>query len=311
MHTLEHIVQESEAGQRLDVWCAVKSPEYTRGAIQRAIKGESITVNGQVVKPKYAVKAGDAIVFAMPEEKAIPKADPESLSVPIIHEDSDVLVVDKPAGIATHPSAGISGATISDWFASRYPNTKVGEADRPGIVHRLDKDTSGILVLAKTAKAYDRLKEQFKRHRVRKEYLALVFGVPGEREGRIVRSIGRSPKNPQRRTVMDESKPFDEAQGKPAITEWKTERTFGNDYTLIRVFPLTGRTHQIRVHLHFLGFPIVGDQLYTFKKQRPPAGTKRQLLHAEKITLQLMDGKKKTFQIELPKDFAGVLEQLK
>lgn len=304
MQAEEHIVEEYTAGQRLDVWCVSRLPGQTRGAIQRAIKSGDITVNGEVVKPRYEVKTGDEVVIAISEPQTPDRPAATEHTIPILYEDDNIVIVNKPAGIAVHPAAGTEESTISDWFAQRYPNAAtVGEVGRPGIVHRLDKDTSGVLVLAKTPAAYERLKEQFKRHRVRKEYLALVFGVPGEREGRIVRPIGRSPKNPQRRTVIE--------SGKPAITEWKTERTFGNDYTLLRVFPLTGRTHQIRVHLHFLGFPIVGDALYVFKKQRPPVGTKRQLLHAEKITIQLLDGKKKVIEAPLAPDFVAVIEGLK
>lgn len=302
MPTAKHIVESEDAGQRLDVWCVAIMPGYTRGDIQRAIKAEEITVNGQPVKPKHEVKAGDAVDIILSKGMVEPEPIPKLITVPMLYEDSDVLAVNKPAGVAVHPAPGGSGTTISDWFADRYPNAKVGEVGRFGIVHRLDKDTSGALVLAKTPKAYERLKEQFKRHRVRKEYLALVFGTPGEREGRIVRPIGRSPKNPKRRTVIE--------AGKPAITEWKIERTFGNDYALLRVFPLTGRTHQIRVHLHFLGFPIVGDDLYVFKKQRPPAGTRRQLLHAEKLAIQLVDGKKKAFEAPLAEDFQKIIRQI-
>ena len=303
-------IPDEDAGQRLDVWCVSHMPALSRAALQKLIKEGHITVDEKPVKPKHIVQAGSVVAISAPDPKPV-EAPTELPTIPILHEDSDIVVIDKPAGIAVHPAAtSSSAATVSDWFAARYPNAHIGEAGRYGIVHRLDKDTSGVLVLAKTQQGYERLKEQFKRHRVRKEYLALVFGIPTGRDGRIVQPIGRSSRNPSRRTVISGGKSFETTQGKPAITEWRVERTFGNDYTLLRVFPFTGRTHQIRVHLHFIGNPIVGDALYVIKKQRPPAGTKRQLLHAESLTLQLTSGKKKTFIAPLAQDFEEVLEQI-
>ena len=297
-----YTIAESEVGQRLDVWCVSRLPDTSRATIQKLIKDGHITVDGKTVKPKHIVQMDNEVSMKIPEQAVVPSAPVVLPKIPILHEDNDLVVIAKPAGVAVHGGMGISGATVTDWFRDRYPDAQVGEPDRPGVVHRLDKDTSGVLVLAKNPNTYERLKDQFKRHRIRKEYLALVFGVPTGREGRIVQPVGRSPRNPNRRTVVE--------GGKPAITEWRIERTFGNDYTLLRVFPFTGRTHQIRVHLHFIGHPIVGDQLYTFKRQRPPVGTKRQLLHAESLMLQLPSGKKKTFIASLAEDFQTVLEQL-
>lgn len=293
-------VTSEEVGQRLDVWCVSHVQGISRATIQKLIKDGGITVNGRAVKPKYIVQVDDSVL--VPAAADMPMPETEVPEIPIIHEDTDIVVINKPPGVSAHPGSGVASPTVSSWFTKRYPQADVGEPGRPGIVHRLDKDTSGVMVLAKTPKAYERLKEQFKRHRVRKEYIALVFGVPGARDGRIVQSIIRSPRNPARRTVSSE--------GKPAITEWKVERTFGNDYTLVRLFPFTGRTHQIRVHLHHIGYPIVGDALYTYKRQRPPEGVHRQLLHAEKLTFQLMSGKKKTFEAPLAEDFAAVLDKL-
>ncbi|MBI1833282.1 MAG: RluA family pseudouridine synthase [Candidatus Andersenbacteria bacterium] len=306
-------VSKEESGQRLDVWCAAHFPQYSRAALQRAIKAGGIMLNGVVVKPKQTLRVDDTItVNIVPPENTEPAPDSSSLKIPIIYEDKDMLAINKPAGISVHPAPAERGPTISAWFAARYPRSaEVGDPGRPGIVHRLDKDTSGVLLLAKTAEAYTRLKEQFKRHRPRKEYLALVFGIPGEKFGRITRPIGRSKRNPHRRMVIPAGTSDDLLEGKPAITEWKLKETFGNDFSLFQVYIFTGRTHQIRVHMHFLGHPVVGDTLYTFKRQRPPEGVTHQFLHAERIAFQLPSGKKKIIEAELPEDLQQVLTHLR
>lgn len=296
------IVDEQSQGQRLDVLCTTHLVGHSRSAVQKAIKDEKVLVNGIAAKTGYVVRIGDVISIAIDAAApAAPQEPQEPLSIPILYEDHDVVVINKPAGIAAHAGVGLTSGTIADWFHERYPNAvRVGEEDgRPGIVHRLDKDTSGVMILAKNEKAYLHLKKQFKLHRVRKEYLALVFGAPGGKDGRITRPIARSRRNPMRRAVDEE--------GKEAVTHWQIEKKFGSSYALIRVFPLTGRMHQIRVHLHFLGYPIVGDQLYTFKRKKQPAGATRQLLHAEKLMLQLPNEKKKVFTAPLPDDFQSVL----
>ncbi|MEX1112823.1 MAG: RluA family pseudouridine synthase [Candidatus Andersenbacteria bacterium] len=297
-------IEALEAGQRLDVFCVGRFPEYTRGTIQRAIKAGVITVSGKRSKPSYVLRTGDVVAFtaSVLEQQAQATAPQPLPPLPIIHEDKDIVVINKPAGVTVHPGQGVASGTVADWFAARYPNAQVGDAGRLGIVHRLDQETSGVLVLAKTPAAFERLKDQFKHHRVRKEYLALVFGTPGESKGRITRPLARSKRNPLRRTV--------DAEGKPAVTEWEIEEKLG-EYTLLRVFPLTGRTHQIRVHLHFLGFPIIGDKFYVFKRKRPPQGVTRHLLHAEKLTFVTQAGKRKTFTAPLPEDFVKVLDQLR
>ena len=301
-------VEPQEAGQRLDVWCVAHFPAYSRAALQRAIKSGQVTVNGQAVKPRQVVQAGDEIIFTAPPAAAAAEQSSslDPISLPIVYEDNRLVVVNKPAGLAVHPGVGREQQTVAGWFANRYPDSKgVGEYDRPGIVHRLDKDTSGVMVLAKDGPTFEMLKDQFKKHWAKKEYLALVFGVPGEKKGRITRPLARSQRNPMRRTV--------DPLGKPAITEWVLEEKFAKQ-ALLRVFPLTGRTHQIRAHLHFLGFPIVGDPLYTFKRQSLPSGvTARtgQMLHAEKLTLRLPNGKRKTFAAPAPEDFQAVLRSLR
>ena len=303
MEATEHTISPEQAGQRLDVWAVSKLPELSRSAIQKAIKSGEIRVNGAESKPRYTVHAGDVVVI--PQINVSAPAEPREvpdIAIPIIFENKDMLVIEKPAGITVHEGQK-TGPTITAWLVKKYPKIiDVGDPGRPGIVHRLDKETSGVMVIAKTQPAYEHLKLQFKRHRARKQYLALVYGVLGSDNGRIVRPIARSRRNPMRRVV--------DPQGKEAITEWKKDRSIQDKYTLIKVFILTGRTHQIRVHMHWLGFPIVGDKLYVFKRQKTPAGVTRQLLHAERLTLTTLQGVKKTFIASIPEDFATVLESM-
>lgn len=305
----KYIVTTTDAGQRFDVWCVGKLPQFSRAVIQRAIKSGEITLDGQRVKPRQIVAAGATVNVAI----TIPTPPPAvitSLELPIIFEDNDVVVINKPAGVLAHSGVGNNSATISDWLVQHYPTAAgIGEAGtaRSGIVHRLDKDTSGVMIMAKSETAYNHLKAAWQKERVRKEYLALVYGIPGETDGRIVQALSRSKRNPMRRTV--------DPAGKLAITEWRKIQTLASPggqstYALLRVFPFTGRTHQIRVHLHWLGFPIVGDALYTFKRQRPPHGVTRQLLHAEKLSLELPNGDPHTFTAPLPPDFQAVIDQL-
>lgn len=298
------VAQESH-GQRLDVFCTAAMLGYSRSAIQKAIKNEDVLVNGSPAKPRELVKTGDHVRIRIADKSVVTGAPVHvDMNIPIVHEDRDVVVINKPAGIAAHPGVGVRSGTVSDWFIARYPiATGVGEAEgRAGIVHRLDKDTSGVMILAKNENAYIHLKKQFQMRRPKKEYLALVFGVPGGRDGRITQPIARSRRNPLRRAV--------DPQGKESATDWMMEEKFGTSFALIRAFPQTGRMHQIRVHLHFLGYPIVGDHLYTFKRKKQPAGVTRQLLHAEKLTITLPSGLTKTFTAPLPEDFTAVLDRL-
>lgn len=301
-----YTISPDEAGQRLDLFCVQQQPAASRSAVQRAIKDGTIVVNGEAVKPKYLLRAGDVVI--LPElspatEPTIPPAELSDISLPILYEDADVVVVNKPAGIAMHTGVGSAGATVASWFAARYPASATvgGDPIRPGIVHRLDKDTSGVIILAKTAAAHAFLSEQFAKRRARKEYAALVFGVPGSEDGRITQPLLRSRKNPLRRTIHP--------TGKPAITEWRRD-THWQGYALLRLHPITGRMHQLRAHLHWLGYPIVGDRLYTIKRQSPPPGVTRHLLHAETLTVVLPNKQQKTFTAPLPDDFAQVVESL-
>jgi 23S rRNA pseudouridine1911/1915/1917 synthase len=299
----KYTASNTDVGQRLDVFCVSKAANYSRAAIQRAIKTGAILVNQSPSKPRYLIKLNDVITVNLSQENPAP-VNITPVHVPIIFENDNVVVINKPAGVPVHPGSGAPTFTIAHWFQERYQTKGVGEdPNRPGIVHRLDKDTTGVLILAKTSSAYTKLKHQFQHRRAHKEYLALVYGVPGKPSGRITRPLIRSPRNPLRRTITRQG-------GKDAITEWKLEQSFPPHYALLRAFPFTGRTHQIRAHLHFLGHPIVGDPLYTFRRRRPPLGISRQLLHATKLTITLPDHSRHVFEAPLPLDFQEVIKSI-
>jgi len=321
-------ITAAEAGQRLDIYLADRFSAHSRAALQRAVKSGQITVNSKTVKPGCLLRAGDiVVVFPLPSGKreglsggqAGKRATAPPQRIPILYEDAAVVVINKPAGLLTHAAEDPAASSVAKWFAARYPGQHIGDPGRPGVVHRLDRDTSGVMVLAKTSEVFATLKEQFKRRHVQKEYLALVLGVPGGEDGRITRPIARSRRNPNRRAVAPPLKvkaggvqsPF---AAKPAITEWRREETFQGKYALLRVMPYTGRTHQIRVHLHFIGHPIIGDPIYAFKRISPPAGIQRLMLHAEKLTLRLPSvdqGKRKVFTAPLPAEFEAILDRLR
>jgi len=299
-------ISKQHAAQRLDVFCKNNNPQHSRAYLQKLIKEGAITVNSRTVKPGYVLRLNDIVAVNLTQAvpAALPLAEPPV--IPIIFEDQHIVVINKPAGLLVHTEA-LHEPSVAAWFAHRYPNLSIGEDSyRPGIIHRLDRDTSGVMVLAKSPLAFQQLKQQFKKHFAKKEYLALVFGKLGGDVGRINQAIIRSMRNPSRRTIVPKTKASLLA-GKMAITEWRIEKVLSNNFTLLRVYPLTGRTHQIRVHLHFIGHPIVGDHLYTFKRQHSPVGVKRQMLHAEKLTIKLPSGVRKTYRAPLPDDFTAVL----
>lgn len=237
-------------------------------------------------------------------------ADP-SIKLDIVYEDEDLAVIDKPAGLLVHPVPRTEEKTLTDFLSERYPEIKkVGDEPelRPGLVHRLDKDTSGLMVIARNQKTFEFLKNQFQERKVEKRYLALVYGQIAKEEGQIILPIGRSRKFGRQAAGL---------KGKnvrPALTEFKVVGRFsakGGDFTLLEVRPKTGRTHQIRAHLASIGHPIVGDRLYA-KKKSEPLGLFRQFLHAYFLKFTAPDGKILEFRSELPeslKDYLAALER--
>ena len=299
-------------GERLDRYVSEQLPELSRAAVQRLIGEGNILVDGRVRKASYRVQAGETIsVSVPPPESAV--AQPEKIPLDIIYEDENVIVVNKPAGMVVHPAAGHSGGTLVNAVLAHTPNLNVGGVERPGIVHRLDSETSGLIVVAKNDAAMRDLQAQFKARRVHKTYLALIVGQIKPPRGKIDAPIGRDPKHRQRMTVIPIPHPPSligkggRGLGRDSVTIYRTIANF-DGYTLIEALPQTGRTHQIRVHLAFMGFPVVGDAIYGKKKNS--LGLARQFLHAWKLALTLPNGRPANFTAPLPEDLQTVLEEL-
>jgi 23S rRNA pseudouridine1911/1915/1917 synthase len=298
-----------EGGSRLDRYVSDARPELSRAAVQRLIDDAQIRVDGIARKASYRVRTGESItVREPPPEPAAPR--PEAIPLDILYENEDLVVVNKPAGMVVHPAAGHSGGTLVNAILAHCPNLNVGGVERPGIVHRLDSDTSGVIVVAKNDVALRDLQAQWKSRRVHKTYLALVEGHVKPPRGKIDAAIGRDPKHRQKMTVMTRGKT------RQAVTVYRTLATL-NEWTLVQVEPQTGRTHQIRVHLAFLGFPVAADAIYGRKIPRSSGekkglpGLERQFLHAWKIAFKLpRSGREVNFTAPLPADLRLVLDDL-
>ncbi len=232
----------------------------------------------------------------------------EQGAIRVIHEERDFLVLDKPAGIAVHRGAGVTGLTIADWLSRRYPEVKTVGDDpdtRPGIVHRLDKDTSGVMVVARNQKTFEALKQLFQRRQVEKTYLALVAGTPKKRSGAIDTSIGRLARSPTKRGVGGRA-----VRGaRPAATEYRRLERLGG-WSLLEVRPKTGRMHQIRVHLKSIGHSVAGDQVYGGRRAKLE-GLDRQFLHAWRLEFSYPEGRRWQFEAALPKDLHNALGALR
>jgi len=285
-------------GVRLDKYVCDKLSELSRARIQRLIAEGHVTVNDQVVKAGLKLNAGDRLKVVLPPAPPSPLT-PEAIPLNIIYEDEDLLVVDKPAGLTVHPAPGHPAHTLVNAILSRFPHlAALSDSLRPGIVHRLDRDTSGVMVVAKNSLAQAKLMEQFKAHSVAKAYLVLVKGKLTPENGVIEAPMGRDPRNRKRMAVV--------AGGREARTEYQVIKYIG-DYTLLEVKPETGRTHQIRVHLSAIGFPVVGDKMYGVKSPFLP----RQFIHATRLGFSLpSSGKYMEFKSELAADLAQALEDI-
>ncbi len=287
----------SEAGGRLDTYVAGALPGISRTYAQRLIAEGLITVNGQAVRASRKLAAGDTVMVTIPPPEPCGLAA-EDIPLDIIYQDKDLLVVDKPAGLAVHPAPGNPCHTLVNALLFRFPELAGEDALRPGIVHRLDKDTSGLIIVARNRAAHNRLAAQFKSRSVTKAYLALASGRILPEKGVIDAPIGRDPRRRQRMAVV--------GGGRPARTEYSVIKYIGN-YTLVEARPKTGRTHQIRVHLASIGHPVVGDATYGVKS---PFVT-RQFLHACRLGFRLpSDDRYVEFESPLPPDLQQALELL-
>lgn len=281
---------------RLDKYVCAQIPQLSRSKVQKLIAEDNITVNGQRAKPGLRLNVGDRIQVNIPPAPS-QELKPEAIPLKIIYEDDDILVVDKPAGLTVHPAPGHPAHTLVNAILAHLPHlAEIGDSLRPGVVHRLDKDTSGVMLVAKNSAAQADLAKQFKSHSVTKAYLALVKGKLEPEEGIIEADIGRDLRNRQKMAVV--------AEGREARTEYRVIKYIGG-YTLIEVMPETGRTHQIRVHLAAIGFPVVGDKVYGVKSPH----LSRQFLHASRLGFRLpATGKYVEFKSELPEDLQKALE---
>lgn len=288
----------NRAGARLDKYINEVCPAISRTQAQRLIENGQATVNGRVEKPSYQVAIGDVLNVIVPPVTPS-RLLPEDIPLSIIYEDSDILVVDKPSGMTVHPAAGHASHTLLNAVLSHL-NTVSTETQRPGIVHRLDRDTSGVMVIARHLIAHENLSAQFKKHSVNKVYLTLVRGHLTPREGIIEAPIGRDSSNRKRMTVSAESR------GRKAFTRYTVIRYLGN-YTLLEVMPQTGRTHQIRVHLAAIGYPVVGDATYGIKSPI----LVRQFLHAHRLGFyHPSTGNYVEFTSPLPDDLEKTLREI-
>jgi 23S rRNA pseudouridine1911/1915/1917 synthase len=287
-----------ERDVRLDKYVCQQLPELSRSRVQGLIADGHITVNGQPARPGLKLNIGDKLKVAIPPTPP-EKLLPESIPLNILYEDDDLLVVDKPAGLTVHPVPGHPGHTLVNALLAYFPHlADIGDALRPGIVHRLDKDTSGVMLVAKNVKAQANLIGQFKAHSVTKAYMVLVRGRLTPKEGVIEAAIGRDPANRKKMAVVE--------GGREARTEYTVVKYIG-DYTLLEVRPQTGRTHQIRVHLGAIGFPVVGDKIYGVKAPF----LSRQFLHASLLGFSLpASGEYVEFKSELPADLEKALEDI-
>ncbi|GAB4414446.1 MAG: RluA family pseudouridine synthase [Anaerolineales bacterium] len=296
------VLQAERGGVRVDKYVAEAVPDLSRAAVQRLIGEGRILVNGAVVKASYRLEPGDTISVEIPPPVDVSIA-PEPIPLDIVYEDADILVVNKPAGMVVHPAFGHASGTLVNAVLAHCPDLAgVGGELRPGIVHRLDKDTSGLIVVAKGDAALRDLQAQFKGREVQKAYLALVEGHVSPPTGLIDAPIGRDPRARKKMAVVPRG-------GRQAQTEYRALE-FYDAHTLVEAHPLTGRTHQIRIHMAFIGHPIVGDPVYGFRKQRAKAP--RLFLHAARLAFRLPStGEWREFQAPLPDDLAAVLARLR
>ena len=266
-------VEPASAGARLDRWLSDRLPDLSRARLQTLIRGGLIRVDGAVLKAAHRLRGGERIELEIPSPPAETLA-PESVPLSIVYEDDHVLVVDKPAGMVVHPGAGRSLGTLAAAILAHAPTTAgVGGPRRPGIVHRLDKDTSGLLVVAKTSVAYDDLVEQLAARTVTRRYLAVVHGRVRANESVVDAPIGRHPSDRVKMAIRPVGR------GKRAVTRYRVLERFAH-FTLLEVRLETGRTHQIRVHLASLAHPVVGDEVYGRLRPRPPVPLDGYALHA-------------------------------
>ncbi|MGK7378475.1 RluA family pseudouridine synthase [Planococcus sp. 1R117A] len=300
MEDLTIEITEEMAGERIDKAVSSIDEDWSRSQIANWVKDGAVKVNGVTVKPNYKVRMDDIIIVSPPLLEEL-DVIPEDLNLEIVYEDADVLVVNKPRGMVVHPAPGHAGGTLVNGLMFHCTDLSgINGVARPGIVHRIDKDTSGLLMVAKNDMAHTSLVDQLVKKTVTRKYMALVHGHIPHDKGTIDAPIGRDVKDRQKMAVID--------KGKHAITHFRVLERFGN-YTLVECRLETGRTHQIRVHMKYIGFPLVGDPKYGPKKTMDIGG---QALHAEVIGFNHpRTGEYLEFSADAPEEFSELLESLR
>jgi 23S rRNA pseudouridine1911/1915/1917 synthase len=295
------VTAEDGGGARLDVFLADKLPGLSRAQVRRVIDAGGVRVGSYARKAGYKLKAGDRVhaEYEPPEPEG--RLVPQVIPLKVIRADDDIIVIDKQANLVVHPGPGHPSGTLANALIHHFPEVAlIGSEERPGIVHRLDQDTSGVMVVARSARAFTSLQDQFRRRVVWKTYLALAWGRMSETGGRLNWPLGRHPKEGARMSVRARSP-------KRAETFFQVQRAF-KDTTLLEVKPVTGRTHQIRVHLAAAGHPVVGDPVYG--RKREPREFPRIFLHAHTLSfLHPATGERLTFASPLPPDLEAVIER--
>ncbi|MBC8030929.1 MAG: RluA family pseudouridine synthase [Pyrinomonadaceae bacterium] len=302
-------VSESDVDTRLDAYLAARIDGWSRARLQRLIEAGDVLVNSKQAKASYKVSAKDEIEVELTPGPAA-NFTPENIPLDIVYEDDHVIVVNKPAGLVVHPAAGVHSGTLANALAFHFQQLSNAGSVRPGIVHRLDKDTSGLLVVAKTEAGHENLADQFRAREVFKSYVALVYGVVKEESGRIEQPIARDPRNRTRMAVV--------AGGRGALSLFKVRRRY-DSFTLVDVELKTGRTHQIRVHLSWLKHPVVADELYSGGRENNLdvrlraliRKLNRQFLHAEQLGFRHpQTGEQMRFTAPLPAELTQMLDAL-
>ncbi|MFA5537164.1 MAG: RluA family pseudouridine synthase [Bacillota bacterium] len=295
------LIGPREENIRVDKLLATKLAGYSRARIQRLIEMGLVELSGNVIKGNVKGKVGDKLEIFLPPEEPL-KVLPEAIPLEIVYEDDDLLIINKPQGLVVHPAAGNEQGTLVNALLHYYPPIKeVNDQLRPGIVHRLDKDTSGLMVVAKNDPSFKRLAEQLKAYQIKRRYLAIVHGSIAEAGGKIEAPIGRHPGDRKKMAVVNQ-------RGRYALSQYWVKKRF-EKYSYLEVGLHTGRTHQIRVHLAYIGHPILGDMVYGTKKKH--LGIDTQMLHAFQLGFNHpVKGGWLEFTSPLPHKFQAVLNQL-
>jgi 23S rRNA pseudouridine1911/1915/1917 synthase len=298
-----YLIAEKQAGERLDQFLKRKQSELSRSQLSTSIRAGQILVDGTCKKSSYRLKAGDKVEGEVFSSASPLVVRPERMELSILYEDEFLLVISKPPGLVVHPGSGNRGGTLVSGLVHHCTSIAgVGDSVRPGIVHRLDKDTSGVMVIAKREDVHRLLVDAFKERAMEKEYVALVHGILRRKQGRLVAPIGRHPVHRQKMAVR-------ETGGRYAATRWQVEKEFAGKYSLVRIGIETGRTHQIRVHMAYLGHPVVGDAMYGGGRSRE--GFSRQLLHSSRLRfIHPMTAEKLDVEAPLWPDFLEILHNL-